>query len=769
MPTQKIDPKVIFASDAPAIDKPPVFSDKTKGMDVTRRNDGRPEIKELNKLFQDTDLKILWLNENAVLPYDETIDYPNGAVTLKDSSFKQLSGGEWVEFLDDFANKDELKHRIAKVETIDELRLLNSANDGDTVYVKSYTAGKNVGGGVFLWDSVSTAPDNGVNTFAVTGTTTGRWVRDSSIVINPYHAGAVDGTDSSDALDRFAAFVLSDAGNSLVEVVGNFNISRPFPFDYTGQINTMHWDLELKALNGMRYMIALKGGGIQHNGSIRLVGTGSVGNYSSMTVEYGAVFNGVASSNLPFIRTSLIKYYGVIQDQDGVIGIAGTHNNTTITMNGVSGRDCGCTQGSAYSNHSASYTYSNPVHTGTSGAASQRTIIDVTGIPYDSGLISNVAFAVINNITYRIESTDFENSKISIFPWMETSEPLTGSIKYIFGGAFYNGGNNSGPTNIKSIDSIRCGIGFHDACLYGATATSITTQFCGVGVLIGGSASSLSPQTSIYIGVYTEAVYRNLVYIGSGSSTIINRYGAFVGEPFVNSERIVANNRTGDYGANADTFGWSRISMPASYPNQLAGQYYKGRANNRNDATASAISLSVNDLLVRTYKRNSSTINLQDNTLSNKTKGLDDALINFIGTGPNSSPTGTFTFNPPSGWTVNGSVSAAFTGFSNPVMFACYWEMVTKNIIVKDLNSGLYATATYDPPSLTAGQRDTIQTMTLTGAALGDNVNVSFDKNLQGVGLFGYVSSANTVSYYFENRTSATVDLASGIVKAKII
>lgn len=113
MPVQKIDPKVIFASDAPAIDKPPVFSDKTKGWDVARANDGRPQIKEMNKVQQDTDLKILWLNENAVLPYDETIDYPDGAVTLKDGSFKQLSGGSWVEFLDDFADKDAVKRGIA--------------------------------------------------------------------------------------------------------------------------------------------------------------------------------------------------------------------------------------------------------------------------------------------------------------------------------------------------------------------------------------------------------------------------------------------------------------------------------------------------------------------------------------------------------------------------------------------------------------------------------------------------------------------------------
>ena len=113
MPTQRIDPKVIFASDAPAIDKPPVFSDKTKGWDVSRANDGRPEIKQMNKMQQDTDLKILWLNENAVLPYDASIDYPDEAVAIKDGSFKQLSGGSWVEFLDDFADKDAVKRGIA--------------------------------------------------------------------------------------------------------------------------------------------------------------------------------------------------------------------------------------------------------------------------------------------------------------------------------------------------------------------------------------------------------------------------------------------------------------------------------------------------------------------------------------------------------------------------------------------------------------------------------------------------------------------------------
>lgn len=219
MTTQKIDPKVIFASDAPAIDKPPVFSDKTKGWDVARANDGRPQIKEMNKVQQDTDLKILWLNENSVTPYDESIDYPDGAVAIKDGSFKQLSSGSWVEFLDDFADKNEVKRGIANrydssltynsgervvlangdivksttpnnttnpnidmtgwvlddntVNNIDELLLIQSPKNSKTVFVKSRNGNTLKGGGYFNFVVGSTKNDGG-QFFA---TATGSWHR----------------------------------------------------------------------------------------------------------------------------------------------------------------------------------------------------------------------------------------------------------------------------------------------------------------------------------------------------------------------------------------------------------------------------------------------------------------------------------------------------------------------------------------------------------------------------------------------------------------
>ena len=268
MPTQKIDPKVIFASDAPAIDKPPVFSDKTKGWDVSRANDGRPEIKEMNKIQQDTDLKILWLNENAVLPYDASIDYPDGAVTLKDGSFKQLSSGSWIEFLDDFADKDAVKRGIANrydplltynsgervaltngyivkstndgnandpnvdmtgwrfddntVESIADLMTIQNPKDGQVVFLESYNAGQGNGGDDFKYNSNRSSENDGISVF-------NGWERLWLVdYVTFYHAGAVGDyvTDDEVAIERAQQYA-RDNGKQIF-IAGNFAKSKPF-------------------------------------------------------------------------------------------------------------------------------------------------------------------------------------------------------------------------------------------------------------------------------------------------------------------------------------------------------------------------------------------------------------------------------------------------------------------------------------------------------------------------------------------------------------
>lgn len=181
MSVQKIDPKVIFASDAPAIDTPPVFGDKTKGWDVSRVNDGRPTIKGMNKIQQDTDLKILWLNENAVTPYDSTIDYPVGAVVIKDGVFQRKTANSWEVFSGS---------KLTAINTIAELSDISSPSSGDVCRVASYNAliagqtNKYLGGGVFIYDSTRSSENDG-------GVVINGWIRQlENNVLNPYMFGA---------------------------------------------------------------------------------------------------------------------------------------------------------------------------------------------------------------------------------------------------------------------------------------------------------------------------------------------------------------------------------------------------------------------------------------------------------------------------------------------------------------------------------------------------------------------------------------------------
>ena len=76
----------------------------------------------------------------------------------------------------------------------------------------------------------------------------------------------------------------------------------------------------------------------------------------------------------------------------------------------------------------------------------------------------------------------------------------------------------------------------------------------------------------------------------------------------------------------------------------------------------------------------------------------------------------------------------------------------------------LSTTATWNPGSLAAGAQ-TSTTVTLAGAALGDEVTCSFSLDLQLLQLTSYVSSANTITSILQNGTAGAIDLASGTLR----
>lgn len=137
------------------------------------------------------------------------------------------------------------------------------------------------------------------------------------------------------------------------------------------------------------------------------------------------------------------------------------------------------------------------------------------------------------------------------------------------------------------------------------------------------------------------------------------------------------------------------------------------------------------------------------------------------------------------GFVVNGSVSTLILGrntfspnYTTSAVETVYANRATDALLaisggtisrMKTIQEVPYiGTATYDPASIAAAAGVTT-TVTVTGAAVGDMVQVSFSNALQGITLTGWVSATNTVSVRFQNGTTAAIDLASGTITAQVV
>ncbi|WP_144029093.1 hypothetical protein [Paenibacillus rigui] len=83
------------------------------------------------------------------------------------------------------------------------------------------------------------------------------------------------------------------------------------------------------------------------------------------------------------------------------------------------------------------------------------------------------------------------------------------------------------------------------------------------------------------------------------------------------------------------------------------------------------------------------------------------------------------------------------------------------DLFVKDI--------TFDPPSLATVTGALSSAITVTGAALGDRVEVFPPYDTQGVIAFPFVSAADTIKISLFNPTAGTIDLASGTWTVHVI
>lgn len=577
----------------------------------------------------------------------------------------------------------------------------------------------------------------------------------TTVINNPQLFGALgDGvTDDTLALQRFFdAISAADVRTAVCD--GDFAISAGiFIGPAAGSMLTLRiaGNATFRALNAIDTMVTTRNcQGLVWDGKVIVLGTGSAA-YSTRTCRIGLK---VGDSGL----TSRMKFGHIRIQFLSQVGLSLKQLSSLNDMGDVQAYDCG--SGMSAAGQSLEASWSNKVDAGSSGSTGQTSRIDVTQMP--PATVETPTMVVIGTNVHYVTATDVPNSRITLFPWIDTSL-ASGTLRYLFGAGIYLQGSDASVLGLNQADVQRCGAGLWSAALYGPVVTRLVTQFCCAGMILGLSPSNAYVGTQVN-GLYCEGNDFDVIRLTRAAigANIVSEYAVDTSKfRYAGAPRTSANLLVYGTGAAFSTISFNRQG--------IYHQYLKQPENAQDAASSLTLDITAEPNWFRTFKRNSWTINLSiPSTGLNLAFGYDTGTLVCLGTNTNGSPTGTFTFNPPLGSTVNGTTVVTFTGFSGPAMFVIHYNYTTLDYTVRCLNNVLTGSATYNPPSL-ATTIGATTTVTVTGAALGDYAQCSFSLDTQSIELYPFVSATDTVSVRFQNNTGGTIDLASGTLRARVI
>lgn len=832
MAVAKIDPKVIFASEAPAQDTPAVFTNKTVGWGESRKNGGRPTIKQSNALQQETDLKILWLNENSVTPFDATIDYPENAVTIKDDAFKILKLGVWELFLDKSSvglgnvdNTSDLNKPVStsaqtalnlkadksatytKVEVDNAIDLLkppylapNIVDGNQTQAEINLYGGKKydmpVGGyplnaRVLLdnGDIVKSTVDGNLNdpNSDMTG-----WVSENSAesvrfydvdltndtldnrvkIITPYIFGA-KGDRITDDTAAIQAFFNYCATNLVVTAdwTGDFLIKADI-FADTG--STANWkDKPVYCQNFTGHMTLRSD--YSSDGTMIELRNFSDTNWNGKLTAIGKGISSYATRTnghgVALHNCKKLKFDQIETWYFKGRGLIVSGTSTEGTIVALDQWYCGTSAGAASANN---LTLTTPTYEniGTSGVNTQRCKVTVGAGTIPTVMQVNDFILFFNSAAQYSEAkrvTAIDRATNSFEVYPWVLDSDRAYTPfYVVGGGYYAEGGDTSALTIVKHSTLTCGVGNNSQSLYPAKVLNHISQFNGIASVIGASGSEGGCILSSY-------------YEGNGMNDLESypSSGAYLGavapeaEPWKRSHLQAGILSGANYiRGNATS---SRVvqksgRLPIASGNQLANAAAQFRpVISTNRPTIS------NFTAIQTNggAANSGVIKLSYDQIMNREYGLDTIELLLHGTAAGGGTTSPVTIQAnEAGNTVNGLSEIVLT-VSVPTRLVCRYIAGDWKVFAFTANSvARQASATYDPPSLAASGTagDTVTTtVTLQGALVGDAVVATFNRYNLAIKIYPVVSAANTVTVEFKNTSASAVDLASGTLTVKLI
>lgn len=202
-------------------------ADFKKGWEIVGLNDN-PTREDFNAMGYTLGYLTSYLYQNGVAEYNLLQEYKTNSIAIgaDGNIYQSLVDNNIGNVLTDttkwvcIASKNSTVNSIAELKTISNIESIN---------VLGYYEKGDGGGGIFCWDTTSTATDNGGTIIQATGITTGRWKRVFSGAVNVKWFGAKedDSFDNSPIFDYLARNnydVEIDDGTFLCNsTIGNFS------------------------------------------------------------------------------------------------------------------------------------------------------------------------------------------------------------------------------------------------------------------------------------------------------------------------------------------------------------------------------------------------------------------------------------------------------------------------------------------------------------------------------------------------------------------
>lgn len=278
---------------------------------------------------------------------------------------------------------------------------------------------------------------------------------------------------------------------------------------------------------------------------------------------------------------------------------------------------------------------------------------------------------------YLIQSVDVATKTIEVHPWILA--PVIGDINLLIGSGVRTVGGDSSLWNIGTLDLMNNPIMYKPHSLYPPTVGILHSNYSKIVVAVGRRNNAVQGG-----GI-------NLLYVEGGGNTSYSAvvssgamdafYISCAATAYLKNTRVLAANNGIVYTNKANPI--ASLSIGDDNSPAFAGNTQPNNRQKRSSSIAPKFNASTS--VQNSFTRDYLTVKLQYNPEYNRNFGTEAQTFFATGTGANGEADGTWTFNPPDGWTVNGAATASASGMVYPTLFYTHYDIDNKNIRVSKL------------------------------------------------------------------------------------